>query len=1654
LLRHGLAASLQSSADRFSDERIEGVTNDVEEEKMQAVERAAALGEARAKTGESAPGPAAVRGFVTAFYEHAPPADIARRSAEDLAGGALALWHFAARRPPREAKVRVYNPALAHDAWSSPHTIVEIANDDMPFLVDSVTAAINDRGGVVRLVIHPIVAAGRDGAGKLTGFGMPDAPRESWMQVEITRERSASRRHELAEALGRVLGDVRAAVTDWPRMREALAALCARLEAGAAPLPAGEVGEGVAFLRWLDGGNFILLGVRDYDFAGGEVPPPLGVLREPGYRAFGGLRDLAGLPSAVRDFVDRRELLIVSKTDRRSTVHRNAPMDAIGVRRFGGDGKVAGLTLFVGLFAASAYTGDPRTMPIVRRKVERVLARSLLPPDSHDCKALVHILDTLPRDELFESGEDALYATAIGVLNLQERQRIALFVRRDPLERFVSCLVYVPRDRYDTPLRRSFAAILAETYAGTVATHHVQLDDSPLARVHFIIRTESGAVSAVDVAALEARLVEAGRQWIDRVEEAAIATFGEGEAHDRLGRLRPFPAGYQAYTDPDQAVADLVQIEAVLAGAALAVSLHPRDGGGAPGLRLYHAAEPVVLSDILPVLENLGLRIVAEEAFRIDGIAGNAVWVHEFFLAEGTVPGSLTAVQRRNFEAALVEIAGGGIENDGLNRLILAAGLTARQTTILRLYCKVLRQAGSFYSQAYMEDTLAAHAVVARRLVTLFEHRFNPVAPKGGSLDIVAELQAIDHALDAVESLDEDRILRNFLLLVLKSVRTNYFQPLPDGSPKPYLSVKLASSQIDLLPLPRPLFEIYVYSPRMEGVHMRAGKVARGGIRWSDRREDFRTEILGLMKAQTVKNAVIIPVGSKGGFVLKRPPPTGPDYRNQLQSEGIACYEILMRGLLDLTDNIVAAADETGAEAHRIEAPPSVVRHDEDDPYLVVAADKGTATFSDTANAIAIEYGFWLGDAFASGGSAGYDHKAIGITSRGAWELVKRHFRELATDIETTGFTCVGVGDMAGDVFGNFMLRSRHTRLVAAFNHVHIFVDPDPDPDPATGYAERQRLFTLPRSTWADYAPALISPGGGVFERGAKSLAITPEMKAAFAIAEDVLTPAELIRRLLTAQVDLLFFGGIGTFVKARGETHAQVGDKANDALRVDGEAVRARVVGEGANLGVTQNGRIAYAQKGGRIDTDAIDNSAGVSMSDHEVNIKILLGHAIAPTGQARGLKTHGALGVEERGPLLAQMTDEVAALVLRDNYLQGEALSVAEARGQAESFGALDREARLIRELEKSGRLDRALEFLPDDEELAARAAARGGARRGLTRPELSVLLAYAKMSLDYELLQSDLPAAAELEEELRRYFPAPLRERFAAQIAAHPLRREIVATIVANDVVNRAGLTFVHDLQVRTSRPPADIARAYRIVREAFALPPLWAAIETLDNQVAAPVQYRMLLDIAGLVEHAALWLLRQGRLDMRGEIARFAPSVERLSNAVAELLPPGERALRDRRIADLAAAGVPAPVAGRVGGIVFLTTAFEIGDLAERAGQPVGAQSIERAARVFYGVGARFALDGLRDAARRLPAETSWQKAAVETLIDDFYGLQADLAERILRNAGGAEDPIAAWTSTRAAQLAPADSIAADLRAAQSPDLAMLVVAGRQLRQVLG
>jgi glutamate dehydrogenase len=1559
------------------------------------------------------------RRFLNQFYAHVSPADLVGRSANEIYATAVSLWEFAQRRNPGEAILRVFNPR-DDDAHTSPHrTIVEIVNDDMPFLVDSVSMALNAEGALIHLIIHPILRVERDAGGRMTQLydaGATSGRAESVMHVEISETREPARLAAMARRLEAVLAETRQAVTDWRAMRDGLAATRREVEESEAPASADERAEVLDFLSWLDDDNFTYLGSREYRFVPAEavgIKPGLGILRDPAYRVFDGLRDFATLPPDVQAFLRTAQLLLVSKSSRRAHIHRPVRMDAIGVKLFGPQGDVVGLRLFLGLFTSQAYRRGVRSVPLLRRKVAGVLARSGFDPTSHDGKALAHILETLPRDELFQISDKDLHDIGVGILGLQERQRTALFVRRDPFGRSVSCLVYVPRERYDTALRQSLGAILEEGFAAKVDSFTTQLDDAVLARVHFLLYAP-GQLREPDLEALERRLAEAARSWADRLGEALAAAHGEEMGLALAARYAAaFPSSYRERCGATPAVGDIALIEEVRRGAPLALSLY-RPPGAAPGelrFKIFHGGAPCSLADVLPVLENMGLKAITEDPFEI-AVAGDprAVWMQDFGLVSpfGAID---LANEHRRFEEAFAQVWAGAMESDGLNRLVLAAGLDWRQVTALRLYAKLMRQIGSAYSQAYMEDALAAHPAIAARLVALFEARFDPHAADRAAAETARRSGEIVAELDKVESLDEDRILRGFLALIEKSLRTNHFQRQPDGAPKPYLSVKLASSEIELIPLPRPLCEIFVYSPRMEGDHLRGGRIARGGIRWSDRKEDFRTEILGLMKAQIVKNAVIVPTGSKGGFVVKRM----PAQRDQQQAEAIECYKILMRGMLDLTDNIVGGA---------IVPPKDVVRHDGDDPYLVVAADKGTATFSDIANAIAAEYGFWLGDAYASGGSAGYDHKAMGITARGAWELIKRHFRELGRDIQATDFTCVGVGDMSGDVFGNGMLRSKHTKLVAAFNHLHIFLDPEPDA--AKSFAERQRLFDLPRSSWADYDKALLSAGGGIFERSAKSVALSPQIRALLGISAEHLTPAELIRAILMAPVDLLFFGGIGTFVKASGESHAEAGDKSNDAMRINGRDIRAKVVGEGANLGVTQLGRIEYASKGGRIDTDAIDNSAGVDTSDHEVNLKILLNAVVA----------EGGITVAQRDALLREFTDEIAALVLRDNYLQGLALSIAEAQGPER----LDAEARLIRDLERAGQLDRAIEFLPSEDALAARAQAR----HPLTRPELSVLLAYVKNALTDDLIDSDCPEDNQLQEDLFAYFPKRLVERFRPAIERHRLRRELIATVAANDLVNRTGITFVREVGARAGRGTGEVARAYMIVRRIFDLDAIWDEVNALDNRVPAATQIELLRAALRLVERVTSWFLMGTRLDIEAQSAAYRPGVALLAERLFDVLPETHRVELRRRAGAFAQQGVPAELAQRVARLDFLFSAVDIVRLAVAAKK----EPVETGRR-FFAIGARFKLDALRVAARKLNAETEWQKLAAAALIEDLYAQQADLTARAIAGDGDFER----WIEGHAADLGRLDALVREVEAAPQPDLAMLTVASRALRGFL-
>jgi glutamate dehydrogenase len=1571
-----------------------------------------------------------VRLFSLQFYEHVSPDDVLGNvlggRPDELVRAVRSLWELGQQRTPGVPKIRLSRPD------PNGHTVIEIVNDDMPFLVDSLAAELHRQNAEILLVIHPIVTVRRDAEGRLTallppGQALDGGLRESFMHIRINAQLTAGP-EAVESGILKVLEDVRASVEDFPRMKERCLAIAAELGENPPPLAAQEIGEGIAFLDWLAARNFTFLGYREYSFEGeGDAAVArvltetgLGLLRHEPVQVFDGLRNLGTLPPDVRDFLRQPVLLRINKTNRASTVHKPVAMDSVAVKCFDKQGRVTGERLFVGLFTAAAYAASPLSIPLLQGKIQEVIHRAGFPPNSYDGKNLRHIIETYPRDELFQINGEELYRIALSILHLQERQRVAFFPRRDPFERFVSCLVFVPRDHYDTDMRLKLGAVLAAAYQGTVTYSQAHITESVLARVHIVVATKPGHIPAVDPDEVEASLAEVVRSWDDRLREALVARRGEPAGLALTRRYRhAFAASYQDRFGGEDAVFDIERIEEALASGGLALHLYRAPGAAPECLRfkVYGTPPAVPLSSILPMLENMGVKVVDENPYDVRLAADQPpLWIRDFSLVtEDGAPVDLDRV-REAFHEAFERVWHDELENDGFNKLVLRAGLVAREVTILRACCKYLRQAQIPFSQRYMEETLGRNPKIARALVDLFLARFDP-ARTADSAPAAAALQAeIANLLDAVSNLDEDRILRRFLNLIEASLRTNFFQKGADGKAKSYLAIKLDSQAIEELPLPRPFREIFVYSPRFEAVHLRGGRVARGGIRWSDRREDFRTEVLGLMKAQMVKNAVIVPVGSKGGFVLKR-----EVARDKRQEEGVECYKQMMRGLLDVTDNY------RGME---IVPPPDVVRHDDDDPYLVVAADKGTATFSDIANGISVEYGFWLDDAFASGGSAGYDHKQMAITSRGAWESVKRHFREIGKDIQTTDFSVMGIGDMSGDVFGNGMLMSKHIRLLAAFDHRHIFLDPDPDP--ARSWVERKRLFDKSRSSWADYDASLISAGGGVFDRSVKSIPLSAEVKGLLGLTQDEVSPPALMNAILRADVELLFFGGIGTYVKASTETHVDASDRANDLIRIDAAQIRARVLGEGANLGVTQRARIEYGLRGGRLNTDFIDNSAGVDCSDHEVNIKILLGDAEQNAGLSR----------EKRDQVLSTMTDEVGHLVLRDNYLQTQAISVTHPLGAH----LLDRMARLMRQLEKEGPLNRRIEFLPDEEALTERMRLR----QGFTRPELAVLLSYAKMTIYDQILGSDLPDDAYMQEDLKLYFPTLLREQYGEQIGRHRLRREIIATAVTNSMVNRVGPAFLHEIKDRTGMASADVARAYVITRDVFGLRALWGAIEGLDNQVAAEVQYKMLLECGRATERGVSWFLGQhGAIDITAQIDAYGPGLRGLHDSLDDLLADTDLKLRSERAAGLSDAGVPADMAVRVASLPWLAPLCDIMRIARATGV-----SAAQVGRVYFVIGARFGFDWLRMAAGRISTDKSWNKLAVSAIVDDLFGQQAELTSRVLSAAekGAAESSLDAWIDARRPLVARAEQLLAELRTVGEPDLAMLAVANRALKSI--
>ncbi|WP_113703741.1 NAD-glutamate dehydrogenase [Nonomuraea lactucae] len=1577
------------------------------------------------------------------YYRHVAPEDLLDRNPVDVYGPAMSQKQLAEVRPQGRAVVRAYTPTLEENGWDPGHSVVEVVTDDMPFLVDSVTMELDRHDVGIHLVVHPQMRVRRDMTGRMLGPGQEDVTgqmmAESWMHIEIDRQADPAVLKQLEEDLQRVLTDVRHAVEDFAKMRALAVQTAEDLSVNPPPLPPAEVEDSLDLLRWLADGHFTFIGYREYRLETTDQGDALHAL--PG-TAFGILRDdkigsesFSVLPPEVRAKAREKQLLIITKANSRATVHRAAYLDYIGVKLFSPEGEVIGERRFLGLFTHVAYNESISRIPVLRRKLPAVLERAGLDADSHDGKDLIEILETFPRDELFQTSIDQLLPIALGVLRLRERKQVKLFLRRDDYGRYISCLIYLPRDRYTTQVRLRMQEVLLKALGGTTLDYSAMIGESALARLHLVVRGERGRQlppPQVDLDELEGRLAAITRSWEDDLAAALTEMSSEEEAPRLIRRYQSaFPEGYKADFPPKMAVVDLRRLELLLGSGDDGVELNlyePYDAAeGERRLKIYKVGSPISLSKALPLIQRLGVEVVDERPYEIDidnDPSTKNAWIYDFGLRFTPSEEVDRNDFKRLFQDGLIALWKGEIEADNFNALILRAGLTYEQAEILRVYAKYLRQAGSTHSQRYMERVLTGNVRLARLLVRLFEARLDPRRSEDVRVDLAEALvEEILGALDEVASLDEDRILRAYLEMIQATLRTNYFQTV-GGRRRPYISLKFDPEAISVLPLPRPKYEIFVYSPRVEGVHLRFGKVARGGLRWSDRMEDFRTEILGLVKAQMVKNTVIVPTGSKGGFVVKRPPVSGS--REDVLAEGVACYRTFISGLLDVTDNLVDG---------KVVPPPDVVRHDGDDPYLVVAADKGTATFSDIANSVAKDYGFWLGDAFASGGSIGYDHKAMGITARGAWESVKYHFRTMGVDVQTTDFTVAGIGDMSGDVFGNGMLLSRHIQLVAAFDHRHVFIDPTPDA--ATSYAERQRLFELPRSSWADYSAELISEGGGVFPRTAKSIKITPQMREALDLPAGVssMAPNDLISAILRAPVDLLWNGGIGTYVKSGGESNADVGDKANDPLRIDAGRLRCKVVGEGGNLGFTQLARIEFALNGGLVNTDFIDNSAGVDTSDHEVNIKILLDQVVRD----------GELTDKQRNQVFTSMTDEVADLVLRDNYAQNVVLAAA----RAQAVEMLHIHARYLRRLEREGLVNRELEFLPSDKTLAERRQAR----LGLTAPEFSVLLAYTKLVADAELLGSDLPDDPFLASWLVSYFPSALRQRFRPYMDAHPLRREIITTCVVNELVNSMGTTFMFRFAEETGASTPDTVRAYLVAREVFDLASFYRQVESLDNMVDTATQIAMLLEARKLAERGTRWLLSNRRppLDLAGSVGFFVKGVNGLLSHIPKMLTGPDLVAFEERRDSFVARGVPVDLAERVAAMVPAYSTFDLVEIAAATGRPVN-----EVAEVYFDLADRLQLARLRERVIALPRDNRWNAMARSALRDDLYAAHASLTRDVLVSGApgvSPEERLARWSEANSAAVGRARQTLSEIWESDNFDLATLSVALRAIRTLV-
>ncbi|MGR5078870.1 NAD-glutamate dehydrogenase [Photobacterium swingsii] len=1553
--------------------------------------------------------------------------DLLQRNESDLYGAVLSLWHHLLKTDPTTTSVRVYNPTLSRYGWQSTHTVVEIVVPDSPFLVDSVRMTLNRLGITSHLMLNGPYYFKRNESGTIVEACGTEGDFQTLFHIEVDRLTDKSEMETLKRELEQMLVDVDLVVTDWQAMQDKMQSIAKELETAPLPVDDSSRAEALELLDWVTRHNFTFMGYHNYDLKAVEgdyqlcptEEAGLGLLSKPNKARCLMLSDL---PESARFEARKPEIMILTKSNGQSKIHRPAYIDYIGIKRFSEDGSVIGEHRFVGLYASTAYHQTATNIPLIRNKMARILESSGYTEGSHSWKALNNLLETYPRDELFQATEKEMLDVGCGVVQMQDRDLLRLFVRRDPFGRFFSCMVYVTKERYNTELRSKTQAILKEYFGSEQNVEFTTFfSESPLARTHYIVRVENNNFN-IDVKAIEHNLVEAAASWEDRISDALVANFGESRGTSLAKNYsRAFQRSYKEEMLPGSAVADIEQLESLSEENKLGMLFYRPQEEAADSrfvkLKLFHRDEPIHLSDVMPMLENLGLRVIGESPYQVTTSKGTVFWILDFAMLHNACTGIDLREARDRFQEAFSAIWHGTLESDGFNRLVLCAGLTGREITILRSYARYMRQVGFPFSQHYIEETLSSHNDLARDLVALFELRFDPKKKHSEKAEQTL-IGKLNGKLDHVESLDDDRIIRRYMEMILATQRTNYYQLDENGKNKPWLSLKLRPSDIPEIPQPVPFFEIFVYAPDIEGVHLRGGKVARGGLRWSDRQEDFRTEILGLVKAQQVKNTVIVPVGAKGGFICKRQPQMTT--REEIWAEGQRCYKRFIRALLDVTDNIIDGD---------LIPPANVVRHDEDDPYLVVAADKGTATFSDLANSVSEDYNFWLGDAFASGGSNGYDHKKMGITAKGAWESVKRHFRELGTDCQTTDFTCAGVGDMAGDVFGNGMLLSKHIRLVAAFNHMHIFIDPNPDS--AKTWPERERLFNLPRSSWEDYDQSLISEGGGIFSRRSKSIKLTPQIQKLLGTRKQTMPPNELIRLILQMEVDLLWNGGIGTYVKAESETHTDVGDRANDALRINGNELRAKVVGEGGNLGMTQLGRVEFAKRGGLVNTDFIDNVGGVDCSDNEVNIKILLNSLVAG----------GDLTYKQRNQLLESMEDEVGEIVLDDAYCQSESISVT----QQQQVQLLKEQIRFIHHLEREGKLDRALENLPDDETLAERE--KSG--MGLTRPELAVLVAYGKMVLKEQLVTDEIsndPYHARL---LPAYFPAQLKEKYRAQMDNHPLRKELIATSLANQMSNEMGCNFVTRLQEETGATVAEVSSAYAVGRSVFNFDKFFDQIRELDNVVSAETQYDMLYRCRRMLRRATRWILRNRdrKLGIEQQISFYQPVVNTLNENLESYLVTEEVQEHKDQAAVMVAQGVPQALAENIARLSSLYSAMDIAQIAKEL-----KQEIDQISRVYFVVGAELSLHWFLQQVNNQSVDNHWQALARASFREDLDWQQRQLTSAVITTMADdatAEQGIEAWMQEHDKAILRWESVLAEFKVGNVHEFAKFSVALREL-----